>query len=248
MECGNNLFNCGTSEGNGGGVLSCGPQSGCICSDNTFIGWDNEVNSSTGQDFWIWGNRWRLINCIGSATNSIAGGWQHSINGGTYGFVTIGASATKTFLEGCEVSQSSRLIDGGNYTDMIGILYSAGSDAHQSQLNAFRINPYIANNVAAGATFTVDAALSSSFQATYSGDFTLANPLNPINGQRLIIRLTHSNDANTYAITNFASAWNVPASLTRPTLNVANGSSYLEAQYNSTSAKWDVFAWKDTSQ
>lgn len=95
----------------------------------------------------------------------------------------------------------------------------------------------------AGATVTIDASLGDTFLLTANQNFTLANPINPTNGQRIIVRILQ--DATGGRTLTLDTKWRLGTDLTAPlVLTVtANKTDYLGAYYDSTADKWDIIAF-----
>lgn len=245
FEASNNSFIGGTSESNVNGVtVGGGNMNGIeVAADNTFIGWDTEVNSGTGNigDWYIAAPRTKLVNTLIAGVGGLTIGPGESTIIGCYISSVVTNIANHTLFIGTRISSAAQVSDafGARY---INCQYASGAGPIDLA-NSWTYAQKALNNVGAGGTVNIDASLWNSYRVLYSGDFTLANPTNPTNSQRLILRMQHSSDANTYTIT-FGSAWNL-GPVVAPTLNQNGKYSYLEAQYNSTSAKWDVLSWLD---
>jgi hypothetical protein len=96
-----------------------------------------------------------------------------------------------------------------------------------------------------GASPAIDASLSDTFTLVPNQNFSLPNPTNPTNGQRIIIRIKQD-ATGSRLLTSFGSKWRGGADipLTDVVLSTAaNAVDYLGAYYNSTDDKWDVIAF-----
>jgi Holliday junction resolvasome RuvABC DNA-binding subunit len=89
------------------------------------------------------------------------------------------------------------------------------------------------------ATIAIDAALGNNFSVTVAGNRTIGTPTNPVNGQKLTLRITQ--DATGNRLTTFNSSWNFGIDFTNLSYSTsANITDYFGAIYNSTTSKWDI--------
>jgi hypothetical protein len=92
--------------------------------------------------------------------------------------------------------------------------------------------------VSAGAVAT-DASLGNHFTISATANFTLSNPTNPTDGQRVIWQITQ--DATGSRTITLGSAFALGTDITAVTLTTtANKCDYLGAVYDATAAKWRV--------
>lgn len=93
-----------------------------------------------------------------------------------------------------------------------------------------------------GATVTIDASLSDYFTLVPAQAFTLANPTNPTNGKRILVRIKQ--DAVGGRVMTLGAAWRLGGDIPTAVLStVANKVNYLGAVYDTTDAKWDILAF-----
>ncbi len=87
-----------------------------------------------------------------------------------------------------------------------------------------------------GGSVAIDASLAATFTLTLAGNWTISNPTNPTNGQKITIRLTQDGSGN--RIATWGSAFRFSAGT--PTLSTTPGATdYISFEYNSSDAKWD---------
>lgn len=101
-----------------------------------------------------------------------------------------------------------------------------------------------AQAVAYAATIQYDLSTGDFFETTLTGPLTLGTPLNPIDGQRLLLRLRQ--DGTGGRVLSFGGVWRFGTQLlsTDVVLTTAiNKTDYLGAVYHSGDAKWDVIAF-----
>jgi hypothetical protein len=96
-----------------------------------------------------------------------------------------------------------------------------------------------------GASPAVDASLSDTFTLVPNQNFTIPNPTNPTNGQRIIIRVKQDG-AGSRLLTGFGAKWRGGADITLASIvlsTTAAKTDYIGAYYNSTDDAWDVLAF-----
>jgi hypothetical protein len=92
------------------------------------------------------------------------------------------------------------------------------------------------------ATIATDASLGNQFRVTLAGNRTLANPSNPVDGQRVIWELIQ--DATGTRTITLDTAFGLGTDITSVTLSTAaNKRDYLGAIYDSGASKWHVIAF-----
>lgn len=96
-----------------------------------------------------------------------------------------------------------------------------------------------------GASPAIDASLGDTFTLVPNQNFTLPNPSNPTNGQRIIIRIKQD-ATGSRVLTGFGAKWlggtDIPlVSIILST--AANKTDYLGAYYNSTDDAWHLLAF-----
>lgn len=92
-------------------------------------------------------------------------------------------------------------------------------------------------------TLETDASLGDIFDVTITGDVTLANPTNPINGKTLRWRI--SQDSAGSRIVSLGGKFSIPSSATSPLpwSTGANKMDILAATYHAGRDKWDVVSF-----
>lgn len=89
------------------------------------------------------------------------------------------------------------------------------------------------------ATLPTDASLGNHFRTTLTNNFTLANPTNPTNGQRIVWELIQ--DATGSRVMTLDSKWALGTDITATTLTTtASKRDFLTAIYNLTADKWYI--------
>jgi hypothetical protein len=93
------------------------------------------------------------------------------------------------------------------------------------------------------ATLNTDASAGDIFDVTLTGNATLANPTNPVNGQTLRWRITQ--DATGNRAVTLGSKFNIPSSATSPLpfSTAAGKMDVLAATYHAGRDKWDIIAF-----
>jgi hypothetical protein len=99
-----------------------------------------------------------------------------------------------------------------------------------------------AQSVAYAATIQYDLSTGDFFETTLTGNLTLGTPLNPVDGQRILIRLRQDGvGSRTLA---FGGVWRFGTDLPSVTLTTTiNKTDYLGAVYHGGDTKWDVIAF-----
>lgn len=91
------------------------------------------------------------------------------------------------------------------------------------------------------ATVAVDASLGNVFTVTIAASRTIGAPINPTNGQKIILRIRQGGSGS-YTIT-WNAVYRFGTDITTPTLSTAVGKTdYVGFIYNSTDSKWDCVA------
>lgn len=93
------------------------------------------------------------------------------------------------------------------------------------------------------ATITTDASAGDIFDVTLTGNVTLANPTNPVDGKTLRWRIRQ--DATGSRTVTLGNKFVVPSSATSPlpASTTANAMDILAATYHAGRDKWDVVAF-----
>ena len=97
----------------------------------------------------------------------------------------------------------------------------------------------------AGGSVTIDASLSDTFTLVANQNFTLADPTNPTNGQRIVIRIKQDGTGNRL-LSSFGSKWRGGADIALVDVILSTGAGkvdYIGAYYNTTDDKWDILAF-----
>lgn len=91
------------------------------------------------------------------------------------------------------------------------------------------------------ATITTDASLGNIFTVTLGGNRTIANPTNPVSGQKIVYRLKQDGTGSRTVTWGAAFRWG--ADVTVPTLSTTAGKTdYVGFIYNAADSKWDGLA------
>ncbi len=92
-----------------------------------------------------------------------------------------------------------------------------------------------------GVTIATDASLGNTFTVTISGNRTLSNPTNPIDGQKIIYRIKQDGTGN--RLITWGTAFRFGVDIPTPTLSTtASKTDYIGFIYNGTDSKWDCLA------
>lgn len=139
------------------------------------------------------------------------------------------SSAVQAVLTGAELTAHKNAANGYAGTDAASRVAPANS----------ALVPQVQNPTFAS-TVTIDASTGSEFDITLTGNLTLGNPTNPVNGQKILFALTQ--DGTGSRTLTLGSAFNAgPLTVTLST--AANKVDYLLAKYRSAASKWDVLAF-----
>jgi hypothetical protein len=94
-----------------------------------------------------------------------------------------------------------------------------------------------------GATLNTDAAAGGIFDVTLTGNVTLANPTNPVDGKTLRWRIKQ--DGTGSRAVTLGNKFNIPSSATSPLpfSTAANKLDMLAATYHAGRDKWDIIAF-----
>lgn len=96
-----------------------------------------------------------------------------------------------------------------------------------------------------GASPAIDASLGDTFTLVPNQNFSIPDPTNPTNGQRIIIRIKQDG-VGSRLLTAFGAAWRGGLDITLASIVLStaiNKVDYIGAYYNATDAKWDVLAF-----
>lgn len=95
-----------------------------------------------------------------------------------------------------------------------------------------------------GASIAIDASTGNFFRITANtASWTLANPTNPTDGQKIIIEITQ--DGTGSRVVTFGTAFNFNTGIGTPVLSTAAGKrDYLGLVYNGGAGKWDCLAFE----
>jgi hypothetical protein len=94
-----------------------------------------------------------------------------------------------------------------------------------------------------GATPALDASAGGQFILSAAGDRTIAQPTNPVNGQKIIIRHFASGGARTLSLNTGTGGFRFGSDITALTQTVSGKTDYIGCIYNATDNKWDVVAY-----
>lgn len=113
-----------------------------------------------------------------------------------------------------------------------GVTGAQGRDKLNARFSTTTLTP-------SGGLIATDASLGAVFDVTVSGNVTLSNPTNMVDGQQVQWRITHSGAGN---VVTLGTAFRVPDSLVddQATPAVDGAKVRLIATYNATDSKWDV--------
>lgn len=92
-------------------------------------------------------------------------------------------------------------------------------------------------NLADTATITIDASLGNDFRVTIGGNRAIANPINAVDGQKMVLQITQG-PGGPYTVT-WGTAYSFSTSLLQPTLSTTAGQTdLLGFVYNASKGKW----------
>lgn len=87
------------------------------------------------------------------------------------------------------------------------------------------------------ATIAVDASRGNTFQVTLGGNRTLGTPTNPVDGQRILFKVTQ--DGTGSRTLAYSAAYSFGADVTSPTLSTTAGKvDYLGFVYDEAATLW----------
>lgn len=117
--------------------------------------------------------------------------------------------------------------------------------AYEPQVDiSARLDAYAArvNALTDAATIAVDASLAQVHTVTLGGNRTLGNPTNPVNGARLMFRVTQ--DGTGTRTLAYGSDYRFGAVVQQPVLSTTAGKTdYIGFIYNGAAVKWDCIAF-----
>jgi hypothetical protein len=148
--------------------------------------------------------------------------------------------ADPTLVQPSKWNQPENLTDDGAPAAANGTVMVRDSAQTEGASWAPRI---IAPNVlTSGATVAVDASLGDYFTLTAAQSFTLSNPTNPTDGQRLIVRILQDGTGSRILTldTKYRLGTDIPTVVLTTAINKAD---YLGFIYNLAADKWDVVAF-----
>lgn len=91
-------------------------------------------------------------------------------------------------------------------------------------------------------TITVDASLGNNFTVTLAGSRTMANPTNPLDGQRILFQVTQGTGGN--FTLGWGTAYEFSSGLPTPVLSTTAGQTdLLGFIYNANKSKWLFMAY-----
>jgi hypothetical protein len=159
-------------------------------------------------------------------------------------FNATSANATVT-IQNCLLSLPTLACSGP--LSLKGITYPVGSSTTISG-NPIDYAPAVSPSKAVALTdatsIAVNSALGTYFRVTLSGNRTLANPTNAVDGRNMIVEVIQdATGSRTLAYdTNYAFSAGLPS----PTLSTAaSGRDFLGFKYNSVSGKWYLLAFQN---
>lgn len=106
------------------------------------------------------------------------------------------------------------------------------------------VAPVVVNIGNSGTSAATDASLGNVFKITANNNFTLANPTNPTDGQKIIWRITQ--DGTGSRVITLGSAFRVSEDINAGAIVLSTTAAkvdYLGAIYNSDATKWDIIAF-----
>lgn len=220
---GNTVIN-GTSEGNvGKGVVVDGNY-------NTFTNTDVEANFTTGIDYEINGS-FNTFTSIYSQQLFKIHGSHNILTGGKLQNLTIApfasGAAYYNILEGPKVQGS--FTDTGNHTIFYGLV-GGNLTTKLGMILPVSSYPTIINGV-----LSTNAQLADFFSVFVGQDFTLANPTNAVDGQKVTWKFTASGNYQIAYGNKFRGKSGV-----FPPMGAAGAWWYLTARYNAAQQTWDI--------
>lgn len=190
---------------------------------------DFEANGS-GVDVEIRGQHNALLNCYSANYVHVIQGQRHVIQGGRFHDLTIDLIADQMTVQNATIT--------GTFNDIAGTTVKFGN-ATPSIDKTTRIGavlPQVSRPNITGGVLTTDAKQGDLFITTIGQNFTLANPTNGTEGQRVTWRFTVQ-----------AGGWQVAyGSQFRglkgvfPSLPIGITWCYLTARYNAAQQTWDI--------
>lgn len=109
--------------------------------------------------------------------------------------------------------------------------------------DAFVAVPQTVVALSDGATPALDASLGDQFNLVAAGNRTIAVPINPTAGQRIIIRHQASGAARTLSLNTGAGGFRFGTDITELTETPQNKTDYIGCIYHIAFQKWDVVAY-----
>lgn len=228
---------CG-ADGNGTGWYLNDCQScsfnGCGAENNTTDGMDivggysNEIHG-----FWVSNNHYGIHVSSTSYRVVISGMLESPLSGAVYSIVTDGGSIVTLLNNGLNTPTNLA----GNYQVVIGDgQVSTGAVMATGNVSAGTRVTTGVFALADGVTINLDASQGNTFTVTLGGNRTLANPTNPVNGQKIMIVVTQDGTGN--RTLSYGSAYDFGAAGS-PTLSTMAGKvDILGFVYIAALSKW----------
>lgn len=111
-------------------------------------------------------------------------------------------------------------------------------------LTCVRFKAALPTALAPGTTVTMDASVNNSFTLVPAQNFTLANPTNPQNGQKILLRIKQ--DGTGSRVITYDTKFRFGTGIATAVLSTgANKVDYLGFYYDSTDDRWDVVAFEN---
>jgi hypothetical protein len=226
-----NTFINGTSEGN--------PGKGAVFDSvlNTVINTDFEANG--GSDIEINQSRNALLNVVAAGSVFIKAGQGNRISGGQYGNISIAHGVDQTVIDGPLINGAFTDSNPTRTTLLLPRVETLGGGLRYDVSLGNVLPRLVTINLNEGQVVT-DAHAASHFTFNVFEGATLANPVNPVNGQRITWTIA-SGPSGPYTLT-FGSKFRAPAGRKLPTSIPTSSFLVLTASYSSPNDVWIIEA------
>lgn len=156
----------------------------------------------------------------------------------TMAMITDATTFGKSILAAATAAAARTLLGSTTVGDAVFI----ATDAAAARTATGSAKQYTPVTLTPGATVAVDASLGDYFKLTADQNFTLSNPTNPTNGQRILFRILQDGTGSRVMTldTKYRLGTDITAVVLTTTLNKTD---YLGCVYDSTADKWDVVAF-----
>jgi hypothetical protein len=167
-------------------------------------------------------------------TVKTASGTGVTIPAGVAKFVYCDATNVEDVYAAAASADSATNADNADALGGVAAASWARLNVAQTFTGAQRVSRVTLSN--SGGNVAVNAALSNTFSLTMAGNWTLANPTNPVNGQ--VIRIIIKQDGTGNRVITWGSKYAFPGGVTPVLSTAANSIDYASFEYDQAADLW----------